>query len=40
VAPSAEWPGRKLHTLNRNDRLELIDGARIQPKIFPYLFKS
>jgi hypothetical protein len=40
VAPSAEWPGRKLHTLNRDGRLELIDGARIQPKISRYLFKS
>jgi hypothetical protein len=27
------WPGRKLHTLNRCGDLELIDGARIQPKL-------
>jgi hypothetical protein len=40
VTPSSHWPGRKLHTLNRLGRLELIDGTRIQPKIFSYLFKS
>jgi hypothetical protein len=40
VTPSSHWPGRKLHTLNRVGRLEVIDGARIQPKILSYLFKS
>lgn len=40
VTPSSHWPGRKLHTLNRLGRLEVIDGARIQPKILSYLFKS
>jgi len=39
VTPSSHWPGRNLHTLNRLGRLELIDGTRIQPKIFSYLFK-
>jgi hypothetical protein len=39
ISPSSEWPGRKLHTLNRLGRLELIDGARIQPRLFSYLFK-
>jgi hypothetical protein len=32
LAPSPEWPGRKLHTLNRCGQLEVIDGSRIQPK--------
>jgi hypothetical protein len=27
------WPGRKLHTLNRQGSLEVIDGSRIQPKL-------
>jgi len=40
IAPSPDWPGRKLHTLNRCGSLEVIDGARIQPKLFSYLFKS
>ncbi|UGV25005.1 hypothetical protein E0H22_04525 [Rhodopseudomonas boonkerdii] len=39
VTPSSHWPGRNLHTLNRLGRLEFIDGTRIQPKIFSYLFK-
>lgn len=26
------WPGRKLHTLNRYGRLEVIDGSHVQPK--------
>lgn len=39
VTPSSHWPGRKLHTLNRTGRLEVTDGARIQPKIASYLFK-
>jgi hypothetical protein len=32
IRPGALWPGRKLHTLNRCGNLEVIDGARIQPK--------
>ncbi|WP_075217911.1 glucosamine inositolphosphorylceramide transferase family protein [Mongoliimonas terrestris] len=33
VRPSASWPGRKLHTLNRAGDLEVIDGAVIRPKL-------
>ena len=33
LRPGPLWPGRKLHTLNRCGRLELIDGTSIQPKI-------
>jgi hypothetical protein len=33
IRPGPRWPGRKLHTLNRCGRLELIDGTMIQPKI-------
>ena len=33
LRPGGQWPGRKLHTLNRGGRLEVIDGSRIQPKI-------
>ena len=32
LRPGPLWPGRKLHTLNRWGRLELIDGTSIQPK--------
>jgi hypothetical protein len=39
ISPSAAWPGRKLHTLNRQGRLEVIDGSRIQPKVTSLLFK-
>jgi hypothetical protein len=39
VSPTAAWPGRKLHTLNRHGRLEVIDGSRIQPKVTSLLFK-
>jgi hypothetical protein len=36
IRPGPLWPGRKLHTLNRCGRLEVIDGTRIQPKFaFP-----
>lgn len=35
IRPGPLWPGRKLHTLNRCGRLEVIDGSRIQPK-FPF----
>ncbi len=33
IRPGPLWPGRRLHTLNRSGRLEVIDGSRIQPKI-------
>lgn len=33
---SQEWPGRKLHTLNRSDRLEVIDGCIYRPKMKPF----
>jgi hypothetical protein len=33
LAPGKDWPGRKLHTLNANLRLEVIDGSIIRPKI-------
>jgi hypothetical protein len=33
LRPGSRWPGRKLHTLNRSGRLEVIDGSRIQPKL-------
>jgi hypothetical protein len=33
LRPGPLWPGRKLHTLNRCGRLELIDGTSIQLKI-------
>jgi len=32
LKPGPIWPGRKLHTLNRCGRLEVIDGSRVQPK--------
>jgi len=36
LAPGPQWPGRKLHTLNRAGRLEVIDGSVIRPK-WPWL---
>lgn len=33
LKPGQFWSGRKLHTLNRSGRLELIDGNSIQPKL-------
>jgi hypothetical protein len=33
IGTGADWPGRKLHTLNRSGRLEVIDGTTIQPRI-------
>lgn len=33
IQPGPLWPGRRLHTLNRCGRLEVIDGSRIQPKV-------
>lgn len=32
LSPGPHWPGRKLHTLNGNGRLEVIDGSSIRPK--------
>ncbi|MGL9618675.1 hypothetical protein QRQ56_11770 [Bradyrhizobium sp. U531] len=32
LRPGPVWPGRKLHTLNRCGRLEVIDGSHVQPK--------
>jgi hypothetical protein len=33
LSPGNGWPGRKLHTLNSNGRLETIDGSIVRPKI-------
>jgi hypothetical protein len=33
LRPSAEWPGRRLHTLNRSGRLECIDGSANLPRM-------
>lgn len=33
VRPGPRWPGRKLHTLNRAGRLEVIDGTTYRPKL-------
>lgn len=33
LAPSAHWPGRKLHSLNGNGRIEAIDGSVLRPKL-------
>lgn len=33
IAPGPAWPGRRLHTLNREGRLECIDGAIHNPKL-------
>ncbi len=32
LAPGPQWPGRKLHTLNRAGPLEVIDGSVVRPK--------
>ena len=32
ISPGADWPGNRLHTLNRWGRLECIDGAITTPK--------
>lgn len=32
LSPSRAWPGRRLHTLNRLGRLELVDGVVPRPK--------
>ena len=36
LGPNDHWPGRKLHTLNRAGKLEVIDGAILRPR-FPML---
>jgi hypothetical protein len=33
IRPGPQWPRRKLHTLNRSGRLEVIDGTRLQSKL-------
>jgi hypothetical protein len=38
IRPGPLWPGRKIHTLNRCGRLEVIDGTRVQPKIPTFRF--
>ncbi len=32
MSPGPDWPGGRLHTLNRSGRLECIDGAILTPK--------
>lgn len=32
LGPGPRWPGRRLHTLNRAGRLEVIDGSVLRPK--------
>lgn len=32
ISPGPDWPGTRLHTLNRWGRLECIDGAQARPK--------
>ena len=32
LGPSPQWPGRRLHTLNRAGRLEVVDGSAMSPK--------
>ncbi|MBB3998788.1 glucosamine inositolphosphorylceramide transferase family protein [Aureimonas pseudogalii] len=33
LRPGTHWPGRKLHTLNKAARLEVIDGCILRPKV-------
>ncbi|MGG5817694.1 glucosamine inositolphosphorylceramide transferase family protein [Falsiroseomonas sp. HW251] len=33
IPPGGPWPGRRLHTLNRDGRLEVIDGSARVPRI-------
>ena len=40
LKPGPLWPGRKLHTLNRCGRLEVIDGSRVQPKTGAFASRS
>ncbi|MDJ0447748.1 hypothetical protein [Methylocystis sp. JR02] len=35
LGPGGDWPGNRLHTLNRCGRLEVIDGAILTPKYMP-----
>ena len=35
LSPGPAWPGRRLHTLNYNGRLETIDGFVLRPKWKP-----
>ncbi|PPD41926.1 MAG: hypothetical protein CTY15_12855 [Methylocystis sp.] len=35
IPPGGDWPGNRLHTLNRFGRLECIDGAVLTPKFMP-----
>lgn len=35
LGPGRDWPGNRLHTLNRYGRLEVIDGAILTPKNLP-----
>jgi len=35
VSGGGPWPGRRLHTLNYNGRLEAIDGFTLRPKLKP-----
>lgn len=36
LAPDMSWPGRRLHTLNYNGRLETVDGFVVRPKLKPF----
>jgi len=36
IAPGPQWPGSRLHTLNRAGRLEVIDGSARSPRL-PFL---
>jgi hypothetical protein len=33
LSPDPSWPGRKLHTLNGNGHIEVIDGSVLRPKV-------
>ena len=35
IGPGPAWPGRRLHTLNYNGRLEAIDGFVVRPRLKP-----
>jgi hypothetical protein len=35
LGPGKDWPGNRLHSLNRFGRLEVIDGAVFTPKYMP-----
>lgn len=35
LGPSERWPGRRLHTLNRAGRLEVVDGSGMAPRFWP-----